>query len=878
MLRKNPLGVLLAMIWSREPGAPPVERLAAMQLRGRTADCISYIASLCAIVVGSLVLAGWLKGFEWLPRIAPGLGEMNPMTACGLVLSGLAIGCHQSCRPQAGAALGVVIVVIGAGKLAEVAVGAAPLDEMLFGQLLERSPGVAPNRVAPNTAVAFLLLGISLLLVGQARPWAHGAAQVLALAVSLISLFAVVGVAFGIDQFSTVGPFIPMALHTGLCLLLLSLGTAALSRDTPLMQVFADDGPAGTLARRVLPLAVLIPIAAGAARLWGEHVGYYGTEAGVALTAVFNVLVTSALLVPSIFALYRSDCIRKAGEKALKQSEHFSRTINEASPDCLSLLDVNGDVLFANDAAVRAYGLDSLEELVGRPWGHRLDEQSRREALVALDAARHGGVGRLSLSLDDGRGGLRWFESLVSKLPDGDGHLVRFLVMSRDITQQRRVEEQMRWTATHDALTELPNRALFQIRLQQMGEAHQHGRFALLLLDIDDFKQVNDTLGHDAGDALLCTVAERLRRSLRAEDFVARLGGDEFAIILYGVGSSAGVAAAAEKILDALREPWMYSGRLSECRVSIGASIRVQPGDDLSELLKNADMALYAAKVQEHGRIAVFRPAMREAMQKRTSELSLARHALREKLIVPVYQPKVELGSGKLIGFEALLRWNHPGRGFQLPETLTAAFHDYELACELTDRILTGVLGDIRRWLDRGLEFGHVAVNVAAADFRQGDFAERLLARLDAANVPTERIQVEVTETVFLGRGAEYVERALKTLSDGGIRIALDDFGTGYASLSHLKQFPVDVVKIDRSFLRDISDAHNAAIIRTVVSLGRGLQLEVVAEGVETPQQEAFLIGQGCRLGQGFLFGQAGPAKQVPELIRSWPQRLRSAA
>jgi diguanylate cyclase (GGDEF)-like protein/PAS domain S-box-containing protein len=670
-----------------------------------------------------------------------------------------------------------------------------------------------------------------------------------------------------------------MALHTGVCLLLLSVGTAVLSRDTPLMLVFRDPGPAGTLARRVLPLAVLIPIAAGAARLWGEHLGYYGPKAGVALLVVANVLVTSALLVPAIFALYRSDCIRKAGEMALKQSEHFSRTINEASPDCVSLLDLNGNVLFSNDAAVRAYSLTSAAELVGRPWGYRLDQRTRVDAAAALAAARAGGVGRLTLSLPDERCGLRWFESLVSKLSDADGRPVRYLVMSRDITQQKTVEDQMRWTATHDALTELPNRALFQSQLQRMASEGGNNRFALLLLDVDDFKQVNDTLGHDAGDALLCTVADRLRRSLRAEDFVARLGGDEFAIILHGVGSSAAACSAAENIVEALREPWLYNGRLSECRVSIGASIRLDASDDLSELLKNADMALYAAKVQERGRIAVFHPVMRAAMQKRTSELALARHALRENLILPVYQPKVELGSGKLVGFEALLRWRHPARGLQLPDTLTTAFEDYELARELTDRILTGVLRDMRCWLDAGLEFGHVAINAAAADFKQKDFAERLLARLDAAAVPRDRFQVEVTETVFLGRGAEYVERALKTLSESGIRIALDDFGTGYASLSHLKQFPVDVVKIDRSFLRDIrEDAHNAAIIKTVVSLGRSLQIDVVAEGVETPQQQAFLIAQGCRLGQGFLYGKASPAEHIPDLLRSWFEKLRSAA
>jgi EAL domain-containing protein (putative c-di-GMP-specific phosphodiesterase class I) len=214
----------------------------------------------------------------------------------------------------------------------------------------------------------------------------------------------------------------------------------------------------------------------------------------------------------------------------------------------------------------------------------------------------------------------------------------------------------------------------------------------------------------------------------------------------------------------------------------------------------------------------------------------------------------------------------------QAPGLIGAAFEELELAGALTNRMLNYMLRDMRRWLDDGVEFGHVAVNAAAADFKEEDFAERLLKRLEAAGVPPHCLQVEVTETVFLGRGAEYVERALKMLSAGGIRIALDDFGTGYASLSHLKQFPVDVVKIDCSFLRDVKDAHNAAIIRTVVSLGRSLDLEVVAEGVETVEQEAYLLSEGCVLGQGYLYGKAAPASRVPGLVKSGPGRVRLAA
>ncbi|HEX4736825.1 MAG TPA: EAL domain-containing protein [Allosphingosinicella sp.] len=594
---------------------------------------------------------------------------------------------------------------------------------------------------------------------------------------------------------------------------------------------------------------------------------------------IANVVLTCGLLLTVVRALYRSDFLRKEREEALRQSEIFNRTINESSPDAVSLLDSDGNVLFSNEAAVRAYGLDDVSPLLGRPWGYRLTRESCKARDAALATAREGSVGAVTYSVTSVAGELRWFESLVSKLEGANGQPNQFIVMSRDITEQKRVEEQVRWTATHDSLTRLPNRALFQEKLDELTDRKRKPDFALLLLDIDDFKQVNDTLGHDAGDALLCTVADRLRSAVRPKDFVARLAGDEFAIILERAGSEAGAAAAAEKIFRSMREPWFHAGRVSDCRVSIGASIAPKHGKELSELLKNADIALYVAKVQQPGQLAVFHPQMRAEMQRRSSQITMARNALQENLVVPFYQPKVELTSGKLIGFEALLRWRHPTRGIQLPASIGAAFEDLELAREITGRILGHALADMRHWLDAGVEFGHVALNVAAADFKQRDFAERLLDQVNTHSIPAHCLQVEVTETVFLGRGAEYVEHALKILSASGIRIALDDFGTGYASLSHLKQFPVDIVKIDRSFLRDVfEDSHNSAIIRTVVSLGRSLDLDVVAEGVETKEQEAYLIGQGCRFGQGYLYGKAAPASAIPNLITCWPKRIARAA
>jgi len=829
------------------------------------------ITAFCSVTIGLMVLIGWALRIEILKRVAPGFVAMNPATALCFILSGAALGlAHFRCRRGAAIAA-AAIVAIALAKIADFAGAQINLDQILFKHFLDVASESFPNRMAPNTAAAFLFAGVAIALGTSRKRTLQLLSQALGICVILIGLFTVAGHAFSIQHLRSVGSSIPMALHTGVAFIVLAAGIVSLNRHVGVMLVLRDTGPAGALSRIVLPLATLIPIAMGTAHLWAQQQDFYDPQEEVAVMVIANVVVTCVLLLTVVRALYRSDSLRKDREEALRQSEIFNRTINESSPDAVSLLDSEGNVLFSNEAAVQAYGLEDALPLLGRPWGHRLSGESRQSRDVALAAARDGRVGAVTYPVTSLTGELRWFESLVSRLEGGEGQSNQFIVMSRDITQQKRVEEQVRWTATHDSLTRLPNRALFQERLDRLTNHKRGTNFAVLLLDIDDFKQVNDTLGHDAGDALLCTVAGRLRASVRPEDFVARLAGDEFAIILERARSEADAAAAAEKIFRSMREPWFHDGRVGDCRVSIGASIAPDHGKEASKLLKNADIALYVAKVHHPGQLAVFQPEMRAEMQRRSSQIALARHALKEDLVAPFYQPKVELESGKLIGFEALLRWHHPTDGTQLPASIGAAFEDLELAREITGRILGRALMDVRDWLDAGVEFGHVAFNVAAADFKQRDFAERLLEQVDSNSIPRHRLQVEVTETVFLGRGAEYVEHALKILSAGGIRIALDDFGTGYASLSHLKQFPVDIVKIDRSFLRNVlQDTHNSAIIKTVVSLGRSLDLDVVAEGVETTEQEAYLIEQGCRYGQGYLYGKAAPASGIPNLIRSW--------
>lgn len=421
--------------------------------------------------------------------------------------------------------------------------------------------------------------------------------------------------------------------------------------------------------------------------------------------------------------------------------------------------------------------------------------------------------------------------------------------------------------AFHDSLTGLPNRAFFQLKLDELttGPGAQQ-RFALLLLDVDEFKQINDTLGHDSGDALLRAFADRLKLAIRPGDLVARLGGDEFAVLLMGMCRADQIKHFSARLLERLCEPIEYQGKLMHTRASIGVSRVDSAGGD--DILKHADLALYEAKASGRGTFRIYDPAMWSTMRRRGEMLSVATAALEGDFVQPFYQPKVDLKSGEMVGLEALLRCCLPNREPKAAGSIAAAFEDSTLAVKLSDRMVDGVIRDILKWQAADLAFGHVAINAGLPELRRGDFAERLLGKLHAARLAPACIQVEVTESVLLGPAIGQVEDAFQQLAEVGIKLALDDFGTGFASLTHLKRFPIEIIKIDQSFIRDLHiDAEDAAIVRAVVSLGRALKIEVVAEGIETAMQRDFLSALGCTAGQGYLFGSALPAAQIADLL-----------
>ena len=467
------------------------------------------------------------------------------------------------------------------------------------------------------------------------------------------------------------------------------------------------------------------------------------------------------------------------------------------------------------------------------------------------------------------RRGSRWVRCTAEAEMNGE-QVIRITGALQDVTRQRDHAAEIEDLAFRDALTGLPNRALFQERFAAaVATARRQGeKVGLIMLDLDHFKDVNDTLGHDAGDALLRSVANRLLSTFRRTDTVARLGGDEFAVILPGVRGPEDLERPTRLLMELLGSPMQHGGNSLTISASVGVALYPHDDEDAGQLLKNADIAMYRAKDTGRNKIVSFRPEMRSDLERRINLLREVRDGVQAGEFVLYYQPLVSIAEPrKVTGLEALMRWNHPRRGLILPGEFLTAFEDPECSLALGEVALDRAMAQMRDWLDQGVEFGRVAVNLSASQFRTGDLAESIRRKLEHWRVPAERLTLEVTENVYMGWGSEAVCETVRALHDTGVQIALDDFGTGYASLANLKQFPIDRLKIDRSFVQNRQDA---PIVRAVLSLGSSLGMKLVAEGVETDEQLDMLAALGCDQAQGFYFARPMPAQDVAGFLTSF--------
>lgn len=563
---------------------------------------------------------------------------------------------------------------------------------------------------------------------------------------------------------------------------------------------------------------------------------------------------------------------QKDAEVLLRQSEARFRALTELSSDWY--WEQDADFRFVrvegNQAAAKAWTEDA--NLGKTLW--ESDVQGVSEAQWAAHRAAlqaHETFYDFEMHRPRVDGSMMWVSLSGTPIHDVQGRLTGYRGIGCDTSARRLADEKIERLAFYDGLTELPNRRLLLDRLQQaiVNSGRDNTSGALLFIDLDNFKDLNDTLGHDVGDQLLKQVAGRLMDCVREVDTVARLGGDEFVVMLEKLGTSASDAAACaevvgRKVLHALNVPYGLGGHEHHSTPSIGITLFHDHRLGLDELLKQADMAMYQAKAAGRNTLLFFDPQMQSVVAARAALEADLRQGLQRQQMLLNYQPVVDQ-HGVILGVEALVRWQHPTRGLVMPAEFISLAEQTSLIVPLGHWVLTRACQQLQEWAQQP-QTAHLsmAVNVSARQFRQADFVAQLLAVLSKTGAPAARLTLEITESLLLSDMDDVVLK-MGRLRAAGVRFALDDFGTGYSSLMYLKNLPLEQLKIDQSFVRDVlTDPNDAAIAVTVLSLGKALGLTVVAEGVETEAQRDFLARHGCRVFQGYLFGRPSPVHQLP--------------
>jgi diguanylate cyclase (GGDEF)-like protein/PAS domain S-box-containing protein len=588
---------------------------------------------------------------------------------------------------------------------------------------------------------------------------------------------------------------------------------------------------------------------------WHEQTGYL-----IAIAGLFVVVIAGLLFL----------VVRKLLRQHQMEKQRLATAINNMTQGLL-LFDASQRLVVCNKRYIEMYGLSAevikpgctFREVVAhrQVTGSFTGDADEYSAKVLRDVWQRNSV---VIETTDGRS----VHIVNEPLADGG-----WVATHEDVTERQRAEEQITHLAHYDALTDLPNRALFRERLKrELADIVSGQQLAVLYIDIDEFKSVNDSLGHMIGDELLKSVAKSLERCIGGNDFVARLGGDEFAIVQTAVKTEADVTDLVTRVFDAIRAPYECLGHQVATDASIGIALAPQHGADLDQILKNADLAMYAAKAAGRRTYRFFEPAMdAQVRERRILEMDL-RQAITDEALEVYYQPCVGLQGNEINGCEALVRWRHPERGMISPAEFIPIAEDTGLINQLGEWVLATACAEAAKWPGNT----KLAVNVSPVQFRSGTLALKIVAALSASGLPANRLELEITEAVLI-RDDDAALEILHQLRAIGVRIALDDFGTGYSSLSYLQRFPFDKIKIDRCFVSDIDEPDGSAcIVRAVVNIAAERHMTTTAEGVETNQQRELLRALGCTEMQGYLFSAPKPATEIRRLL--FAHRAKPAA
>ncbi|MGK2953439.1 MAG: putative bifunctional diguanylate cyclase/phosphodiesterase [Thiobacillus sp.] len=544
--------------------------------------------------------------------------------------------------------------------------------------------------------------------------------------------------------------------------------------------------------------------------------------------------------------------------------EHATEGIFQTTPE--------GRYLNANPALARIYGHASADALIEHL--HDIPRQlyvssNRRDEFVRL-MQEQGGVRNFESQVYRRDGSIIWISENARAVRNADGSVQFFEGTVVDITERRQHEAELEHQASHDSLTGLPNRSLLRDRIDQaIVKARRDGKLvAVAFVDLDHFKLINDSLGHHVGDRLLLEVSARLSSCIRSHDSVARQGGDEFVLVLTEQHDPNEILATVSRLLEVISRPWVNEGEEYGLSCSIGISFFPQDGNDPDALLRCADAAMYKAKASGRSTYHFYTPELNQIISERLELENSLRHALERDEFRVYYQPRIEVASGRIVGAEALIRWDCPGKGIVQPDSFISIAEESGLIIPIGQWILREACRQNRAWQRAGLPPISVSVNLSPIQFRHAGLVQAVANALQQAKLEPAYLELELTES-FVMHDAERINVAMQALKALGVDISVDDFGTGYSSLSYLKRFPVDRLKVDKSFVRDIdTDPDDAAIVRAIITLGHALGLKVVAEGVETAAHLEFLRQHGCDELQGYYFSRPVPATEMEALLR----------
>jgi diguanylate cyclase (GGDEF)-like protein/PAS domain S-box-containing protein len=541
----------------------------------------------------------------------------------------------------------------------------------------------------------------------------------------------------------------------------------------------------------------------------------------------------------------------------------------EQSAEGIFICDPQERIVLVNPAFERLTGFSAQEAIGATP---RLLQSGRQSAAFYAELwttlnASGAWQGEMWNRRKNGELYVEWLS--ITAVCQPDGAVAHYVGIFSDITERKASEQRLEHLAQYDALTDLPNRILLADRLGQVIKAagRTGSKAAVVFVDLDRFKEVNDSLGHDNGDVLLQTVAKRLTNTVRAEDTVARLGGDEFVVVLANLSDADDVATVTQKLMGSLAHPVLLAGHDITVTASLGVAVFPDDAADCQELLRNADAAMYAAKAAGRNACRFYTGDMNLRALEVLSVESALRRALERNEFELHYQPQIDIASGALVGAEALIRWNHPDKGLLMPDSFIPIAEERGLIVGIGTWVIEEAARQLASWGSASLP---IAVNLSSVQFHQKNFALRVAKTLEANHVSPGQLELELTESITM-RDAEATLGVLQSLHEAGIRMSIDDFGTGYSSLNYLRRFPIDKIKIDQSFVREMAEEGDTAmIVSGIIGLAKSLKLKVIAEGVETSRQLELLRALGCDEAQGYLFSRALPPAAFEKLVRHW--------